>query len=83
MKKIIIIFYIQRLVFMYVTFGGNTDSETMNSIYTYTTYISGVLYYVSTCINPILYNLMSNKFRQAFKVRRGRHLLQCMDSLAF
>lgn len=32
------------------------------------TYFSGVLYYLSTCINPLLYNLMSNKFREAFKV---------------
>lgn len=37
-------------------------------VYTVMTYISGVLYYLSTCINPLLYNLMSNKFRQAFKV---------------
>ncbi|KAM7363369.1 pyrokinin 1 receptor [Cochliomyia hominivorax] len=36
-------------------------------IYSVATYISGVLYYLSTCINPLLYNLMSNKFRQAFK----------------
>uniref|UniRef100_A0A034VP96 Neuromedin-U receptor 2 n=1 Tax=Bactrocera dorsalis TaxID=27457 RepID=A0A034VP96_BACDO len=36
-------------------------------IYTVMTYVSGVLYYLSTCINPLLYNLMSNKFRQAFK----------------
>lgn len=32
------------------------------------TYVSGVLYYLSTCINPLLYNLMSNKFREAFRV---------------
>ena len=30
-------------------------------------YISGILYYVSSTINPILYNIMSLKFRQAFK----------------
>ncbi len=30
-------------------------------------YISGILYYVSSVINPILYNIMSLKFRQAFK----------------
>ena len=29
-------------------------------------YTSGVLYYVSSVINPILYNIMSLKFRQAF-----------------
>ncbi|KAJ6640305.1 Pyrokinin-1 receptor, partial [Pseudolycoriella hygida] len=27
----------------------------------------GIMYYVSTCINPLLYNIMSNKFRDAFK----------------
>lgn len=37
-------------------------------IYAVMTYISGVLYYLSTCINPLLYNIMSNKFREAFKV---------------
>lgn len=45
-------------------------------------YISGVLYYVSSVVNPILYNIMSVKFRQAFvdtilhcnccRSRRGR-----------
>jgi len=43
-------------------------------------YVSGVLYYVSSVINPILYNIMSVKFRQAFAAtilrcgccRRGR-----------
>ena len=42
-------------------------------------YSSGILYYVSSVINPILYNIMSVKFRQAFAAtilgcscRRGR-----------
>ncbi|XP_071525983.1 LOW QUALITY PROTEIN: pyrokinin-1 receptor-like [Panulirus ornatus] len=30
--------------------------------------ISGISYYISTCINPILYHIMSNRFRQAFQV---------------
>lgn len=47
------------------TSSSNHDHEI---IYTVMTYVSGVLYYLSTCINPLLYNLMSNKFRQAFKV---------------
>ena len=29
--------------------------------------VSGVLYFVSATVNPILYNLMSKKFRQSFK----------------
>lgn len=38
-------------------------------VYLVLTYLSGVLYFLSTAINPILYNIMSNKFRNAFKVR--------------
>ena len=30
-------------------------------------YVTGVLYFVSSTVNPILYNLMSRKYRQAFK----------------
>uniref|UniRef100_A0A8D9E4J6 Neuropeptides capa receptor n=1 Tax=Cacopsylla melanoneura TaxID=428564 RepID=A0A8D9E4J6_9HEMI len=29
--------------------------------------ISGILYYLSPAVNPFLYNIMSNKFREAFK----------------
>ncbi|KAK3098819.1 hypothetical protein FSP39_023369 [Pinctada imbricata] len=36
-------------------------------------YISGVLYFVGSTVNPILYNLMSKKFRVAFK----RTLCRC------
>ncbi|XP_005178027.1 pyrokinin-1 receptor isoform X2 [Musca domestica] len=47
--------------------NSNNNKDHHEVIYTVMTYISGVLYYLSTCINPLLYNLMSNKFRQAFK----------------
>ncbi|XP_023295313.2 pyrokinin-1 receptor [Lucilia cuprina] len=47
--------------------NNNKQREQHTKVYTVMTYISGVLYYLSTCINPLLYNLMSNKFRQAFK----------------
>lgn len=30
-------------------------------------YITGLLYYVSSTVNPILYNVMSNRYRVAFK----------------
>lgn len=53
-------FHAQRLVAFY----GNDQII----IYAITTYVSGILYYLSTCINPLLYNIMSNKFREAFKV---------------
>ncbi|XP_045613273.1 pyrokinin-1 receptor isoform X2 [Procambarus clarkii] len=29
--------------------------------------ISGVSYYISTCVNPILYHIMSNRFREALQ----------------
>lgn len=58
-------FHAQRLVAIY---GSGNDHLT---VYVVMTYISGILYYLSTCINPLLYNLMSNKFREAFKVDRG------------
>ncbi|KAK6629883.1 hypothetical protein RUM43_003704 [Polyplax serrata] len=60
-------FHAQRLVAMY----GHLDehpSKTVYVVYIFLTYISGVLYYLSTTINPLLYHIMSHKFRNAFKV---------------
>ncbi|KAL2733945.1 pyrokinin-1 receptor-like [Vespula squamosa] len=62
-------FHVQRLIAIY---GTNSEdhftsySRWIESLYLLMTYVSGVLYYVSTTINPILYNIMSNKFRVAF-----------------
>ena len=39
----------------------------LNVLFNVLYYLSGILYYVSSTINPILYNIMSLKFRQAFK----------------
>lgn len=55
-------FHVQRLIGFYY------QEQTYRTIYAIATYISGILYYLSTCINPLLYNIMSNKFREAFKV---------------
>ncbi|GLG99295.1 Pyrokinin-1 receptor [Gryllus bimaculatus] len=61
-------FHAQRLVAIYGTKERNQPSHpTMLTIYAIMTYISGILYYVSTTINPILYQIMSLKFREAFK----------------
>ncbi|XP_053678623.1 pyrokinin-1 receptor [Anopheles nili] len=61
-------FHAQRLVYIY---GVDQDHQPTDplilKLFVITTYISGILYYLSTCINPLLYNIMSNKFRQAFK----------------
>ncbi|XP_055551381.1 pyrokinin-1 receptor isoform X2 [Wyeomyia smithii] len=61
-------FHAQRLVYIY---GVDKDHQPTDPLilkfFVVTTYVSGILYYLSTCINPLLYNIMSNKFRQAFK----------------
>lgn len=44
------------------------------NVYTILTHISGVTYYLTATINPILYQLMSRKFRIAFKDTFGRCL---------
>ncbi|XP_076761402.1 pyrokinin-1 receptor [Xylocopa sonorina] len=62
-------FHVQRLIAIYGTDSEDhmsSNSKWIEFIYLLMTYISGVLYYVSTTINPILYNIMSNKFRVAF-----------------
>ncbi|KAL4236821.1 Serpentine type 7TM GPCR chemoreceptor Srsx [Mactra antiquata] len=58
-------FHAQRLMTLYIPAAKWTDKllETHKVIY----YISGVCYFVSCTINPILYSIMSLKFRQAFK----------------
>ncbi|XP_050673931.1 pyrokinin-1 receptor-like isoform X2 [Leptidea sinapis] len=60
-------FHVQRILAIY---GKNLEhpSETFYKVYIVLTYLSGVLYFLSTAINPFLYNIMSNKFRNAFKM---------------
>lgn len=58
-------FHAQRLMTLYIPAAKWTDKllDAHKVIY----YISGVCYFVSCTINPILYSIMSLKFRQAFK----------------
>jgi hypothetical protein len=54
---------------LYAIYANNVEaSPAMIHAFYVLTYISGILYFVSTCINPLLYNIMSYKFREAFKV---------------
>ncbi|XP_056643729.1 pyrokinin-1 receptor-like [Diorhabda carinulata] len=59
-------FHIQRLYVIYNVPTKETRDAYMQ-IYGIITYISGFLFYTSATINPILYNIMSAKFRDAFK----------------
>ncbi|XP_069668628.1 pyrokinin-1 receptor-like isoform X2 [Periplaneta americana] len=68
-------FHAQRLLAMYG--GGSHDerpSASMIILYHTLTYTSGVLYYLSTTVNPVLYHIMSHKFREAFKDTLARYL---------
>lgn len=58
-------FHAQRL---FAVYAQGSEGAALSIAYTVVTYVSGVFYYLSTTINPLLYNLMSNKFREAFKV---------------
>ncbi|XP_067126509.1 pyrokinin-1 receptor-like [Centruroides vittatus] len=56
-------FHAQRLMAVYAM----EKTPTNIVIYSVLTYISGITYYVSSTINPILYSIMSLKFRHAFR----------------
>ena len=58
-------FHAQRLMTLYIPTAKWTDEllEAHKVLY----YISGVCYFISCTINPVLYSIMSLKFRQAFK----------------
>lgn len=55
-------FHTQRLLYVHGQNIGNYD-DINEVLYT----LSGCLYYFSTTVNPILYNVMSAKYRRAFK----------------
>ncbi|XP_044261929.1 pyrokinin-1 receptor-like [Tribolium madens] len=60
-------FHAQRLYSLYSMKFDELNHSVYLKIYEIVTYISGILYYMSATINPILYNIMSVKFREAFK----------------
>lgn len=65
------LFHTQRLFSVYYAAYFDqklNDAEFVKFMYNTLTWISGIFYYVSTCVNPFLYNIMSRKFRLAFKV---------------
>ncbi|XP_074033554.1 neuromedin-U receptor 2-like [Leptinotarsa decemlineata] len=60
-------FHTQRLLAVYLSTASEEIQQMFFDFYLYLMYTSGVLYFVSTCVNPVLYHIMSNKFRKAFK----------------
>ncbi|XP_035895931.1 pyrokinin-1 receptor-like [Anopheles stephensi] len=58
-------FHAQRLMAVYA--NDHNENANIRTAFEILTYVSGIFYYISTCINPVLYNIMSHKFREAFK----------------
>ncbi|XP_041354378.1 pyrokinin-1 receptor-like [Gigantopelta aegis] len=69
-------FHAQRLMTSYLTQEDYITTPFLIELQNYLFYISGVLYFFNSTVNPILYNLMSRKFRRAFK----RTLCRCFFS---
>lgn len=61
-------FHAQRIV---ATHTKPDSPEFLVLIYRVVTYVSAITYYLTATINPILYQLMSLKFRLAFKETFG------------
>ncbi|XP_040911459.1 neuromedin-U receptor 1-like [Toxotes jaculatrix] len=55
-------FHVDRLMWSYI----DTSSEQHLMIFEHVHVVSGVCFYLSSAINPILYNLMSTRFREMF-----------------
>ena len=55
-------FHFQRLSYVYFK-----DMEMFRTVNQILFYASGCFYYLSSTLNPLLYNVMSVKYRQAFK----------------
>jgi hypothetical protein len=75
-------FHAQRLLAVYA--DGRQErqpSPAMETVYSTLTYTSGVLYYLSTTVNPLLYHIMSHKFREAFKVNLLIHMSRVLTTL--
>ncbi|XP_063772620.1 neuromedin-U receptor 1 [Pseudophryne corroboree] len=56
-------FHTERLLWSFI----NNWTEELHEIFGFVHIISGVLFYLSSVVNPILYNLLSTRFREMFK----------------
>lgn len=56
-------FHTDRLMWSFI----NDWTDSRLEVFGYVHVISGVFFYLSSAVNPILYNLMSTRFREMFK----------------
>ncbi|XP_076445830.1 neuromedin-U receptor 2-like [Babylonia areolata] len=64
-------YHAQRLMTLYIQ--PHQWTSHLLTVQSHLFYVSGVLYFLSSTVNPILYHVLSRKFRQAFK----RTLCRC------
>lgn len=64
-------FHAQRLLFLYVSLYGSW-TENLRTINQELFYIAGCFYYFNSTVNPLLYSVMSNRFRVAFREKLCR-----------
>ena len=65
-------FHTDRLMWSFIDQWASGQVEIFQA-YEYVHVISGVFFYLSSAVNPILYNLMSTRFREMFKEVMCRH----------
>ncbi|XP_007234063.2 neuromedin-U receptor 1 [Astyanax mexicanus] len=65
-------FHTDRLMWSFMDQWASGQVEIFQA-YEYVHVISGVFFYLSSAVNPILYNLMSTRFREMFKEVMCRH----------
>lgn len=56
-------FHIERLLWSSVT----QWTDLMHDVYQYVHLLSGVFFYLSTAVNPVIYSLLSTRFRECFR----------------
>lgn len=74
-------FHTDRLMWSFISDWTDDHRE----IFQYVHIISGVFFYLSSAVNPILYNLMSTRFREMFKevmCHRPHHIAPRKHSLS-
>lgn len=56
-------FHIERLLWSSIS----QWTDLMHNIYQYVHILSGILFYLSSAVNPIIYSLLSTRFRECFR----------------
>lgn len=74
-------FHAQRLLAVYLASASPEIQESYFDLYIYLMYASGMLYFISTTINPILYHIMSRKFRKEFKVNIENEFIESSQEI--